>query len=344
MLERCKRVAVVDDDPQMIRALRRSLSGQGADWDFSFFQDPLELLEAAKRQGFDVVVSDMRMPQMSGLELLEKIRAFSAAYGIILTGSPDLTSALFAINHAEVFRFYTKPCDHNLLIQGIKDAIAAGVDTDPPNDEPLAANDDDRLVSQLGSAALNQLSLGVVVTDREGSVQFMNKSAAALLAERDGLFICTRNRCRASTPQETQSLHEHIGNVIDHRATDHDTRALSIIRPSMKRSYTMFVAPLTERQDQTSGGKMAVLFISDPETQSMPTIDNLVVLYGLSRSQAKIVHGLALGLRLEEAADEAGVTTSTARTYLKQAFAKTGTTRQSELIKLVLASPRIAAA
>jgi len=113
-------------------------------------------------------------------------------------------------------------------------------------------------------------------------------------------------------------------------------RALSIVRPSMKRPYTMFVSPLTEGQAQRDAEGLAVLFISDPEAQSMPTADKLETLFSLSRSQAKIVYGLVLGLRLEEAAEEAGVTTSTARTYLKQAFAKTGTSRQSELIKLVL--------
>ena len=344
MPERRKRVAVVDDDANVISALRRSLPRQRSSWDFSFFQDPLKLLETAEADGFDVVVSDMRMPQMSGLELLEKLRQFSTAYGIILTGSPDLTSALYAINQVEVFRFYTKPCDHHLLIQGIEAALTAEARASLVDNEQHAANDDQSLVSQLGTAALDRLSLSVVVTDRLGSVRFTNKSAAVLLAERDGLFICAHNRCRASTAQESQRLHEQISEVIDHATADDDMRALSIVRPSMKRPYTMFVSPLTEGQAQRDAEGLAVLFISDPEAQSMPTADKLETLFSLSRSQAKIVYGLVLGLRLEEAAEEAGVTTSTARTYLKQAFAKTGTSRQSELIKLVLASPRIAAA
>ena len=53
------------------------------------------------------------------------------------------------------------------------------------------------------------------------------------------------------------------------------------------------------------------------------------------------MHALALGDRLEAAAGRCGVTVSTARTYLKQVFAKTETSRQSELIRLVLTSPNI---
>jgi len=197
MPERRKRVAVVDDDANVISALRRSLPRQRSSWDFSFFHDPLKLLETAKADGFDVVVSDMRMPQMSGLELLEKLRQFSTAYGIILTGSPDLTSALYAINQVEVFRFYTKPCDHDLLIQGIEAALTAEARASLVDDEQHAANDDDSLVSQLGTAALDRLSLSVVVTDRLGSVRFTNKSAAVLLAEREaGSFVRTIDAAR----------------------------------------------------------------------------------------------------------------------------------------------------
>ena len=90
--------------------------------------------------------------------------------------------------------------------------------------------------------------------------------------------------------------------------------------------------------------KLAAMFISDPEQIPVPGIEQIMSLYGLSQSQAIIVRSLAFGMKVDEAANEAGITVSTARTYLKLIFSKTETSRQSELLKLVLSVPRIKAA
>ena len=333
------RIAFVDDDLRVLEGVRRNMRGVNKGWAVEFFSSPLELLAAFEKKPFDVVISDMRMPEMSGLELIEEVRLKSSAPCIILTGSPDLTSALYAINKADVFRFYTKPCDSDLLVEGIEAALAYAQENAAPEIEI------DRLASQIGLVALDRLSLGVVVADRDGQVIFTNKSAGETLAAGDGLMVCSGNKCRASESEDTKALVTLIGEVIDKPIDDlEDTAAISITRPSMKRPYSVFVSPLEFQDGASNQRQFAALFVSDPDQLPIPTAEHLMRLYDLSRSQALIVQNLALGMRVEEAAQEAGVTVSTARTYLKQVFSKTDTSRQSELLKLVLASPRVLAA
>ncbi len=333
-----KRIAFVDDELKVLDGLRRSLR-HVTNWTGEFFSSPNDLIDAFNKEPFDVVVSDMRMPDMSGLELIEVIRKTSSAPCIILTGSPDLTSALYAINKADVFRFYTKPCEPAMLIEGI-DAALSSVKTNEKADQSKSD-----LTTQIGLAALDRLSLGVIVVRHDGHVIFTNKSAGETLSSGDGLMICSNNKCRTSVSEGTKTLLSLIGNAIDAEYDNaEDTAAMAIVRPSMKRPYSVFVSPLKFGDYEADENQYAVLFISDPEKQPVPSPDHIMKLYDLSRSQALIVQSLAMGLRIEEAALEAGVTVSTARTYLKKVFSKTQTSRQSELLKLVLASPRVLAA
>ncbi|MEO0398944.1 MAG: response regulator [Pseudomonadota bacterium] len=348
-------IVFVDDEPRVLDSFRRGFRRLKRDWSISYYTSPIEALNAMETEMFDVVVSDMRMPDMSGLEFVEAFHERSTAPCIILTGSPDLTSALYAINKADVFRFYTKPCDLELLVEGIDAALISAqlsVSQATPTDKQIGKKDGEQigeqsqgLTTQIGLAALNRLALSVIVVDRGGHVLFTNKSAGALLSEADGLSVCPNNKCRAETADATRGLMSLIESAVDKGVSVSDeTAAMALMRPSMKRPYSVFVSPLTADGASGSKTRLAALFVSDPEQQPVPTIEHIMQLHNLSRSQALLVQNLALGLRVEEAADEAGVTISTARTYLKQVFSKTDTCRQSELLKLVLASPRVTAA
>jgi DNA-binding CsgD family transcriptional regulator len=110
---------------------------------------------------------------------------------------------------------------------------------------------------------------------------------------------------------------------------------ITIDRPSLNRPYNIIVLPLADMPGD------ALVFVTDPESQGVPDAVILRNLLGLSEAEARIAHSLAEGLKLDEAAERSGVTVSTARTYLKQIFQKTGVNRQSELIRYILTSPAL---
>jgi predicted signal transduction protein with EAL and GGDEF domain len=116
------RILCVDDEVQVLRGLARQLERR---YDLLTATDgaaALRLLEQDPR--VDVIISDMRMPGLSGAEFLSQSRALAPeAQRILLTGQTDLASAVAAINQGQIFRFLTKPCPAAELIDTIEAAL-----------------------------------------------------------------------------------------------------------------------------------------------------------------------------------------------------------------------------
>ena len=307
---------------------------RAGDWDMEFVTTPRQALQAASLQPFDVVVSDMSMPEMNGIDLVLALRQLSAnTVYIMLTGTADLRGAIDAINKADVFRFFTKPCPADALMAGIEAALASL----PPKalSDPLDAPPP--LSASTSAEALDRLSMAVLVVDRGAHVRFMNKRGGILCAAADGLSLGAKGLCGASRSQETTKLHQLIASAID----SGQGGVLSLSRPSGKRPLSVAALPLGSQDHGDEPATNVALYVTDPEDFSLPGPQDISQLLDLSPSEARIAHSLSLGHSLDEAAALSGVTTSTARTYLKQVFQKTGTSRQAELVKLILCQPAV---
>jgi response regulator RpfG family c-di-GMP phosphodiesterase len=82
-------------------------------------------LEILRDKGpFAIVMSDMRMPGMSGAEFLSKVReTYPDTVRVLLTGQSDLPSAIAAVNDGQIFRFLTKPCPPDVLLSALGAAV-----------------------------------------------------------------------------------------------------------------------------------------------------------------------------------------------------------------------------
>ena len=116
------RVLLVDDEPNILAGHKRALRSE---FDVHVALGGEAALATLESSGpFAVVVSDMKMPKMSGIELLEKIRkAYPKIVQIVLTGYADLELAISAVNSGNVFRFLTKPCSPANLIKAIQASV-----------------------------------------------------------------------------------------------------------------------------------------------------------------------------------------------------------------------------
>lgn len=121
------RVLLVDDEPDLLASLKVNLRKRYRVTVAESGPAALALFAAVPAGGpspFDVVVSDMRMPQMSGAELLAELRRrFPEMPRLLLSGQADLDSTISAINEAKIARFLTKPCDTDHLVAAIDDAL-----------------------------------------------------------------------------------------------------------------------------------------------------------------------------------------------------------------------------
>src|SRR5664279_4525723 len=118
-------IALVDDDPAILDSLRLYFVRQG--FAASCFRSSKEFLAAVGRaERFDCVVSDVRMPDISGLELVRKLGAQGFTKPIILiTGHGDIDMAVSAIKLG-AFNFIEKPFDENRLLASIREAVEQG--------------------------------------------------------------------------------------------------------------------------------------------------------------------------------------------------------------------------
>ncbi|MBI3206339.1 MAG: response regulator [Myxococcales bacterium] len=116
------KVMCVDDEPQVLAGLELHVRRRHQMLAAGSGPEALEL--AAAHPDIAVVVSDMRMPKMSGAELLAKLRvALPDATRILLTGQADMESAISAVNEGHIFRFLTKPCPPETLGQALAAAV-----------------------------------------------------------------------------------------------------------------------------------------------------------------------------------------------------------------------------
>jgi putative nucleotidyltransferase with HDIG domain len=111
------KVLFVDDEPRVLEGLRRSLRRK-SDWEIHTSDNPVKALEQIEQGEFQVVVSDMRMPQMTGAVLLDRIASsHPKIVRFILSGQCDNESILNSVTAAH--QFLSKPCDIDELVRRV---------------------------------------------------------------------------------------------------------------------------------------------------------------------------------------------------------------------------------
>jgi serine/threonine-protein kinase len=147
------RILFVDDEERILSALKLLFKTL---YEVHVTTDAAEALEMLKSQHFHLLVSDQRMPNMNGTELLSKAKMVSPnTVRILLTGYSDLAAIIGSINEGEVYRFANKPWNTTEIRSLLADAVAIGIaleDAPPPTvgtslpDEAVLIVDDDREV------------------------------------------------------------------------------------------------------------------------------------------------------------------------------------------------------
>lgn len=104
-----EKILFVDDEPHVLQSIRRQLRKR---FSLEIAEGGEEALRILKEKGpFAVIVSDMRMPEMNGVELLSKVKdLYPDTVRLMLTGNADQETAMDAVNTGHIFRFLTKPC------------------------------------------------------------------------------------------------------------------------------------------------------------------------------------------------------------------------------------------
>jgi len=130
------RVLFVDDDERILNAVRALFR---LDYEVVTAAGGEAALEALRQGAFHVIVSDQRMPGVTGVELLRQARALAPnAVRILLTGYTDLAALVGSINQGEIFKFVMKPWDNEELKKAVGDAARIALELAATAEAPAA--------------------------------------------------------------------------------------------------------------------------------------------------------------------------------------------------------------
>jgi len=112
----------VDDEPSILSSLQRLFRPRG--FKILTAESGEAGLAMLDKQPVDLVISDMRMPNMDGAQFLEKLREKSPeTVRLLLTGYADVTATINAVNKGEIYRHISKPWDDNDIVLIVKQAL-----------------------------------------------------------------------------------------------------------------------------------------------------------------------------------------------------------------------------
>ena len=125
------RVLFVDDEAIILKSLRLLFRGKCEIYTATSGDEAIAI---AERNSVNVVVADQRMPGMTGVELLKKLKEISpSTVRILLTGYSDLQAIQSSVNESEVFRFINKPWDNYYLREIVDQATNLSVELNQPS-------------------------------------------------------------------------------------------------------------------------------------------------------------------------------------------------------------------
>ena len=183
---------------------------------------------------------------------------------------------------------------------------------------------------------LNLLTSAMIVVSPEGRVLFSNRSAEALLARCGSLAI---ENGKLTAPYDSEAVYAALAAACRPGAKP---SVLRLRRAGAMTPLTALVTPLDEG-GQGKPSRNCVVFLRDPDVRMSVSEPLLRDMYGLTPAEARVVASLVSGRSLQEVALELEISLNTVRNHLKQAYRKTHTGRQSELVSLVLSGPAFSA-
>ena len=192
----------------------------------------------------------------------------------------------------------------------------------------------------LYAGAVNQLSVASIILDEQGRMLTTNAVGRALLDQGEGLSL-RDGHLHIEGRNINKELQEALTSIIREQLHGETSvvRALRVPRPGGRSDLGLVVRPVPASQwSEGQVSPSAAVFISDPDLQESTSRPILGALFELTPAEANLATLLARGLSLAQVSVAQNISQHTARAQLKSIFAKTGVSRQAELVRLVLKS------
>jgi DNA-binding CsgD family transcriptional regulator len=190
---------------------------------------------------------------------------------------------------------------------------------------------------ELYAATVDRMMVGTLIFDENGNLLRCNRVAREILDERDGIELSGNNLKATYYPKENQELQRLIKQALDGGGTAKVVEAVALTRPSGRAKLGVVVRaiPMSEWSEGQRRPSVAV-FLRDPDRKSDASTEVMRRLFDLTPAEGELALLLSSGQTLDEAAESLGIRKNTARAHLRSIFSKTGVSRQTELIHVLL--------
>lgn len=201
--------------------------------------------------------------------------------------------------------------------------------------------------SEAFKATLDTLSVGVYLHDRQGRLVYMNHAAKCQIKAGSVLRIAN-NRLSSASAEAQDALDRAIATACSDSASQCPASIALPLQKDGAAGLIATVVALNRRQCQTLATPSVAacaVFVQDSRIAPLVPAEALARLFSLTLAEVDVLLALADGRSLQGAADVLGIAHSTAKSHLLKIFQKTGTSRQADLVRLVMgSSPQIARA
>ena len=191
---------------------------------------------------------------------------------------------------------------------------------------------------------LDRLVIGLILYDRNARAVYINPTAKAIIKSHPALDLNDDDGLILNAAKDHKNLRQAILDTANIEPEDSwkQSIAIGITHPDVVAPLPLLVTPMHAHlltSDLDYEGAKVALFLSDPNLQQPISVNNLVSVYKLTPSEAQVAISIANGHSIEDIAKTSHHSAHTIRSQLKSTFRKTGVSRQSELIKLLLTGP-----
>jgi DNA-binding CsgD family transcriptional regulator/PAS domain-containing protein len=194
------------------------------------------------------------------------------------------------------------------------------------------------LRAQAMATAFEQLPYGAFILDGSGRPVLMNQTGEDLLARGTGLRLDHSGRLAAADTAATAQLRSAFAGL-DNGAREPRVAGGASVRcrgSSDRPPLPLTIVPLGPRSRDLMAGEGRVLVLAVPPRAAECQEGQLRASYGLTAAEERLARLIVQGHRLDQAEVALGIRHSTARTHMKRIYAKTGTRRQAELVRLLM--------
>ena len=181
--------------------------------------------------------------------------------------------------------------------------------------------------------AMDNLPTGIILLGKNGQVLHTNRAAANILRENDGL-VMARGRLRAERNAESAVLENLIARAGSAGKEAGTAEALTVSR-RVRRGLQVLIAAARTAGGDRNGPLQAIVFLTDPTQRLGSNGDILRALYGLTPAESRVALLLGDGHAPPAITGLLGVSLNTLKTQLASIYRKTGTARQSQLVRLM---------